>query len=234
MTTDRIQSEQDRGESTLAPEQRGARAAHVPRVAIRRAADGDLALVAQVHAAAFPRSFYTALGARFLVSYYRVILRSDKAVLLVAEDPAVLGFLAGSRDTLGVRQPVRWRQVVWPMLRGLLVRPHLWPRLLRRSLRYMPSRQPRGTQCHNSCEIGPMAVLPDHSGAGVGTQLVSAFLQWARELGAETVFLNTDPATTDVDRAARFYQRLGFRPVQSIRVDAGRVLTEYMLDLRST
>lgn len=50
--------------------------------------------------------------------------------------------------------------------------------------------------------LGPVAVVPDHQGEGVGSHLVRYGLELARERGWRSVFVLGDPA---------FYGRLGFR-----------------------
>lgn len=51
--------------------------------------------------------------------------------------------------------------------------------------------------------LAPVAVAPDHQGRGIGSQLVRAGLDRARDLGYDLVFLHGSP---------RFYVRFGFEP----------------------
>lgn len=64
--------------------------------------------------------------------------------------------------------------------------------------------------------LGPIAVLPDRQGQGVGSQLVNAGLAALRLLGANGCVLVGDPG---------FYARFGFRVCQSLTVDG--VSAEY-------
>jgi ribosomal protein S18 acetylase RimI-like enzyme len=57
-------------------------------------------------------------------------------------------------------------------------------------------------------------VIPDHRSRGIGTALVSAVIERARETGSVAVDLEID---ADHSRAASLYQRLGFRPLQRSR-----------------
>ena len=50
-------------------------------------------------------------------------------------------------------------------------------------------------------QLGPIGVLPDHQGKGVGSELVRATLDTARALGEPLVLLEGDPA---------YYGRFGF------------------------
>ena len=151
----------------------------------------------------------------------------------MAEQETVVGFLAGALDTQGVRKPIAWQQLAWPLLRGILLRPTLLLKVLVRSLQGLLHGSTRRTRCAGSCEIGPVAVSPHRRGTGVGGAPGGRLPPLGRQRGVTTVFLNTDPRNSDAARLDRFYQRLGFRPVRSIPASAGRVLTEYTLSLRS-
>ena len=76
-------------------------------------------------------------------------------------------------------------------------------------------------------------VHPRRRGAGLGTALMSAALDFCRETGFTSVFLWT---VQELDAAGRLYRRAGFRRVESIRhVRWGAEVTEekYALTLRS-
>lgn len=51
--------------------------------------------------------------------------------------------------------------------------------------------------------LAPVAVAPEYQGRGIGSRLVRAGLDSARDLGYDLVFLHGSP---------RFYERFGFRP----------------------
>ena len=57
-------------------------------------------------------------------------------------------------------------------------------------------------------ELAKMAVAASHQGRGIGEQLGAAGIAFAREAGAETVFLRTNSRLAN---AIRLYERLGFR-----------------------
>ena len=50
--------------------------------------------------------------------------------------------------------------------------------------------------------LGPIAVLPDHQGESIGSQLVRASIAWARDRGYTAIFLLGNPA---------YHSRFGFR-----------------------
>jgi len=57
-------------------------------------------------------------------------------------------------------------------------------------------------------ELAKMAVEPSHQGRGIGELLGAAAIAYARDAGAETVFLLTNSSLAG---AIRLYERLGFR-----------------------
>lgn len=61
-------------------------------------------------------------------------------------------------------------------------------------------------------ELAKMAVRPSHQGRGIGERLGHAVIEFARDAGAEVVFLETNARLAN---AVRLYERLGF--VHAIR-----------------
>ncbi|MGH8136101.1 MAG: GNAT family N-acetyltransferase [Steroidobacteraceae bacterium] len=57
-------------------------------------------------------------------------------------------------------------------------------------------------------ELAKMAVATTHQQRGIGEKLGAAAIAFARDAGAETVFLQTN---SRLDGAIRLYERLGFR-----------------------
>lgn len=57
--------------------------------------------------------------------------------------------------------------------------------------------------------MGPVAVDPDHQGQGIGSRLIRAGLEEARQLGATAVVVLGDP---------RYYTRFGFQPASHFGV----------------
>ena len=57
-------------------------------------------------------------------------------------------------------------------------------------------------------ELAKMAVADSHQRRGIGELLGAAGIEWARSVGADTVFLQTNSRLAG---AIRLYERLGFR-----------------------
>jgi predicted GNAT family N-acyltransferase len=64
-------------------------------------------------------------------------------------------------------------------------------------------------------QVGRMAVLPDWRGRGIGTALLRAVLQCAREKGLAVVTLHAQT------HAVPFYARQGFRAEGAVFMEAG-------------
>ena len=66
-------------------------------------------------------------------------------------------------------------------------------------------------------ELETLSVLPESRGAGVGTALMAAVHELARELGADEVMLYVVDGNED---ALRFYERYGMRPYLHVLLGA--------------
>jgi ribosomal protein S18 acetylase RimI-like enzyme len=66
-------------------------------------------------------------------------------------------------------------------------------------------------------ELETLSVLPESRGAGVGTALMAAVHELARELGAGEVMLYVMDGNED---ALRFYERYGMRPYLHVLLGA--------------
>jgi len=200
-------------------------------VAIQRMAECDAPAAARVHAAAFPDYFLTRLGPRFLAALYRRLARDAGSTAWVAQaDGDVVGFAAGVMDRRRFTHGFVRR--CWPALaacvagRALTHPAVAWE---------MASRVPRlfrgGRAAGEPIEAATLlsiGVLPAHRGRGVGRQVMAACVEGLREMGARRVLLETDAQNA---AANAFYVRCGFRLHRETRLEGGRAMAEYLLDL---
>lgn len=77
-------------------------------------------------------------------------------------------------------------------------------------------------------ELAKMAVAPEAQGLGIGLLLGQAVIAFARDAGAETVFLLTNSRLAP---ALRLYAKLGFVPVP-LPPDNGYVRADTRMELR--
>jgi GNAT superfamily N-acetyltransferase len=77
-------------------------------------------------------------------------------------------------------------------------------------------------------EFSKMAVADTHQGHGIGTQLLSHVIEWARARSIRKLFVETN---TVLERAVRLYQRVGFRVIAHDSSDAHYRRTNLKMEL---
>lgn len=199
---------------------------------IRVAAMPDLAGIVRTHCLAFPDFFLTQLGPRFLKHYYRAVFEYDRGILLVAGKHSA-GFVAGFVAPGAYYRRLRTLrfQIGLSLLPRLIARPRLVPRLLVNFRRTGEVNSGLDPNDPTIAELASIGVAPTGAGRGLGRELVLAFCQEARRLGAESVRLTTDSHNND--RVNRFYERIGFTRLRMFEAQRNRWLNEYEIrDLR--
>src|SRR5215210_4549303 len=179
-----------------------------------------LGFAAALHAETLDHGFFAALGFGFLRAYYGTFVASPHAVAVVAVAGGVpVGLVAGPVDA---RAHTRWvlrRRGFRLVARGavtLLLRPRPALRFARtRIARYRgawrrarseaPVTPPDQSQV---AVLSHVAVMPGAHGAGIGGELVDAFVSAAAARGADRVVLVT---LEGEEGAGGFYERLGWR-----------------------
>jgi putative acetyltransferase len=78
-----------------------------------------------------------------------------------------------------------------------------------------------------TAELRRMWLLPDYHGEGVGYRLAMELFAFARAAGYRRVRLSTSAVQ---ERAIRFYERLGFYPIERYRDTDDEVFLEFVLD----
>lgn len=194
----------------------------------------DLCPIVRVHEEAFEDFFLTKLGPRFLRRYYEAVLVFDRGILLKATlDGCLVGFACGFMQPRRFYFALlrRWLQLGPALASGVLAHPSLLVRVVRTL-----GRVGRGSAHafvppgNEPCELSSLAVEPSQTSRGVGAELVSRFLDVARERGGDVVFVSTDAVGNN--RANRFYSRLGFELAHAEERDAARSLNHWVLWIR--
>lgn len=174
----------------------------------------------------------TTLGRRFLHEYYCTALGYTGAIALIGEGQGgrpvgfIVGFVwpAGFYSQLRAR---RWR-LAWLALPAVVRSPRLIVRAFH-NMRRVDAAASHPFSTKIPAELASVGVLPDVSGKGVGRGLVMAFLDQARERGADYVYLTTDHENNE--RVNSFYQGLGFNLARTFTATKGRLMNEYVLEL---
>ena len=92
-------------------------------------------------------------------------------------------------------------------------------------LRY-PSQYGHYSEARNPIELGQLYALPQHTGAGIGGQLMDWALGVARERGHDAVLLSVYAENYG---AQRFYRRHGFAKIADITFRVGEQLDPELL-----
>jgi ribosomal protein S18 acetylase RimI-like enzyme len=182
------------------------------RMVLRTGTESDAAAAAALHAGQISEGFLAFLGPRFLGRLYRRIARTPSCFLLVVEDDgATAGFLAGSTDVRALYRSFVLRDGVAAALAcgGRLLRS--WRRVME-TLRHGTGGSGSGT------ELLAMAVDPTARGRGAGTLLVEGFLAEVGRRGQRAAFV---VVAADNEAAVALYGRNGFRMIERFELHSG-------------
>jgi ribosomal protein S18 acetylase RimI-like enzyme len=196
-----------------------------PHATLRELRIDDASAAAALHVQALGHTFFAALGARFLRTYWRALASSPGGLGRVAvdRDGVTLGIVAGTVDPWRQRRAIVRRHGARLASLGLLA-------LLRQpaqSVRFARTRGPRyvrgvrrylGWARPHRHQVPPaeprrigvllhIMVSPSARRQGVGGQLASAFVEAAEESGIDQLHLVTQAGP---DGASSFWRRLGW------------------------
>jgi ribosomal protein S18 acetylase RimI-like enzyme len=168
------------------------------------------------------------LGEDAVVAFYQAITRSPKAFCFVAEEQGALqGFTAGvedwprfSRDAL--------RQMWWPLLKGLprLASSGRFRRLLE-TRRYTQREDLEGVNSVKA-EFLTFGTRDDAPRLWVGVALIRAGANEFKRRGVRRV---RGVVWDRNERAAQFFEAVGFRVVSTVEIHPGEVSRLLVLDL---
>lgn len=212
-------------------------------LAVREAATTDAGFCAALHAEQLPEGFFVSLGHRFLTAYHVGFQTSPHAFALVGTlDGRPVGFLAG---VVRPREHLRWllrnrgARLAMVAALAMVVHPGAGLRFVRTRLkRYVAGwrrhRAASGASAHDEPPVeGPavlshVAVMGDAQGLGLGERLVRAFEAEAAARGARRAILLTHAGEQG---AGRFYERLGWRHVDTRTTADGATMGQWAKDL---
>lgn len=199
---------------------------------IRGATRADVARIVAVHQLVFSGFFLTLLGRRFLAEVYHAYVVESDGMCWVTEMPdgpdsfRVVGFVAGTLN------PARfYRRLLYR--RGLRFAFAALPALCKHPVKVLP-RLCGGLRCcgehthavEGAAQLSSLGVSPSISRQGLGRALVDVFCRNAARQGAGAVYLTT--AHRDNEGANTFYERAGFRLLNTMTRIDGRVMNTYL------
>lgn len=166
----------------------------------------DLLAITDVHLISFPDFFLSQMGRAFVRHYYRTALSFSAGIALVAvQDGMTVGFAVGFGDPAAFYRAYRGsRMRLLPSITAAILR-RPW---LAFSVAQSVKRVSSVVAASWEAELASIAVLPTCKGAGLGFQLLSAFVEKARMDGWRSVYLTTDARNND--RVNQFYLTNGF------------------------
>ncbi len=179
---------------------------------LRTGRDGDAATAATLHAGQISEGFLTFLGPGFLRRLYRRIVLTPDSFLLVLEDEgAPVGFIAGSTDVAALYRAFVWRDGVAAALPA-------GARLLRSWRQVMETLRHGTASAGEGAELLAVAVDPAARGRGAGTLLVQGFLAEIGRRGFDAAHV---VVAADNETAVALYRRAGFHTVERFELHAG-------------
>ena len=197
---------------------------------VRPATPKDLPSIVAIHQKAFSNFFLTRLGGEFLRRYYALVLNYSAGIVLVSERHAILeGFVCG------FVQPPEFYRLMWrnrrifalTALSALIRNPSLAAGVLYGIERIQTSAsKSRGPA--RSCELSSIAVAPEAAGNGLGKALVQAFVEQARSMDAQCIYLTTDADGNE--SANELYRQVGFQQTRRFLQRKGRWMNEYVIN----
>ncbi len=195
---------------------------------VREATVNDLPGIVTIHQKAFSNFFLTRLGGEFLHRYYALVLDYPAGIVLVSEHRGILdGFACGFVEPPEFYS-LMWRKkgiFVLPALSALIRDPSLAAGVMYAVRRIKTSASQRSGR---SCELSSIAVAPEAGGNGLGKALVRAFVDEARSMEAQCVYLTTDADGNESANA--LYRQVGFQHTQRFLQRKGRWMNEYVMD----
>lgn len=202
---------------------------------MRPGADHDLAVMVEVHEAAFDGFFLTLLGPSFLHRLYRAFIHDPAGLCVVAEveeSPGrfeLVGFAVGTSKPelffkkLFLRQGMQFALNAFP---ALLRHPlKVLPRLLS-AVRYRGDRPRHIPEVDGAALLSSIGVHPRFAKQGIGKLLLEEFCSQATRVGASRVYLVTDRNRNDA--ANTLYVRTGFDMVGTQERQNGRIMNTYI------
>jgi ribosomal protein S18 acetylase RimI-like enzyme len=196
-------------------------------IIVRPGGYSDLVQTVQVHKVAFPTSFLTALGDRFLYELYRGFLRDESSIYLVAEEKGrQRGLVVGTTEPRSFFKRLlvrRWSSFLCAGFTALLRNP---VRVAQRFLFALVYRGETPPGLDEATLLSSIGVAPAHGGRGFGAVLVERFCEEAASRGSRSVYLLTDSGGND--RVNHFYLKCGFALDSRVERQERRIMNRYI------
>lgn len=187
---------------------------------IRQANQNEASRLALLHQDNIETGFLSQLGRPFLELLYRELIRSDKAVCLVAEDKGlIIGYVCGCENTRSFYRDFLRRKFL--SAGAKLFFKALKPATARGVFEHLRgARQAEAPGSLPTPELISLAVARQFRGAGIGGYLVAAL---ASELDRRAIAEFKVVVGSSLLAANAFYKKMGFELVGKTEIHAGQV-----------
>lgn len=174
--------------------------------------DRQIDAICELHQREIP-TLLAKLGKPFLQTYYKTAIQDPDVIAISALDPngRVIGWAIGSTHpaelTLNLRANTFWflSNLFWSILRDPSLIIELAGQIRPNPINQLSDRQ---------IELTYIGVHPEARSKGVGAALLTQFLDRTGVFGARSVLLSVE---VENQTALRFYQKHGFRSIQTFR-----------------
>lgn len=178
---------------------------------IRKATKNDVEALAYQHEKIFNDFFMASLGTSFLKAYYRTAVDFNETICFIAEDDGdkCVGYVFGRIKARGYLKRLLKNGFFRFALCGvklLFTRPKA---LIRLANNLDKKDKKKGIEdSQDYAEIGLIGVVPEQNGRGIGHQLLYAFEEEMKRMGANRLSLTTD--YYDNENTLTAYKSWGF------------------------
>ncbi|MCC9078803.1 GNAT family N-acetyltransferase [Litorilinea aerophila] len=184
----------------------------------------EIRQAAQIQIQELPQGFLSSLGEKPLALIFEHVATSQFGVMVIAKESSnnrVIGYVFGATDTGQLYKDFLIRRT-FQAIRYFLPKLLSWDRITKAiETLFYPARKQQKRQDQEECkaELLDLAVVQDYHGKGIAQHLFGEFVEQLREKGVGCFDI---PTTAGLDRAHRFYEKMGAIKVGSVIVHEDR------------
>jgi len=191
----------------------------------------ELRQAAQIQIQELPQGFLSSLGEKPLELIFAHVARSPLGIMVLAVEEntgKVVGYVFGSLDTGKLYKEFLLKRT-FQAIRYFAPKLLSWQRIKKalETLLYPVKKQSQ--QDKSGAELLDLAVITSYHGTGVAQQLFKNFVEECRLRGVKAFEI---PTTEGLERAHRFYEKMGARRVGSVEVHNGKKTYIYQYNIQ--
>lgn len=178
-------------------------------------ADDEIKQIVQIHILAFPNSFTTKLGSKFLHEYYTAFIKTKDLTILCSKtsDNLISGFICGSSENGLIYKHLIGRLpfIIFPLSFSFFMNIDIAKKIVYKSMMILAKKKANPNVHMNGYnEIYSFAIKPDYSGKNIGSALLSEYIRaHSLEKPIKGIFITTDNNESN-SRTLNFYMKNNF------------------------